>query len=91
MPKGYVSTHCCLKRVRCFTHISTHLLGHGLLLLAGVDGNDLQAHSLGVLLGKGTKTTTRTDDGDGLTWSCSRLFQTLVDGDTGAEDWGYLI
>lgn len=72
-------------------YVSAHLLGQGLLLCTRVDGDDSQSHSLSVLLGKRTETTTRTHDGNGLSWSCLRLLQTFVDGDTGAEDRGYFI
>lgn len=62
------------------------LQAHLLLLIAGIDGDHSQTHSLGVLLGKGTETTTGTDNGDGLAGTSTRLLQTLVDGDTCAEN-----
>jgi hypothetical protein len=47
--------------------LRAHLLqAHLSLLLTGVDGNHVQSHGFGVLLGEGSKTTTGTDDGDGL-------------------------
>lgn len=47
--------------------VGTQLLqAHLLLLLAGVDGDDVQAHGFGVLLSEGPETATGSDDGDGL-------------------------
>lgn len=63
-----------------------HALAHGLLLIAGIDGDGVNTHSLSVLQGKGAETTTGTNDGNGLTGAHTRLLDTLVDGDTGAED-----
>ena len=72
--------------------VGTQLLqAHLLLLVAGVDGDDVQAHGFGVLLGEGSETATSTDDGDGLTRLSVRFFQTLVDCDTGAEDGCYCV
>lgn len=47
----------------------THLLAHGFLLVTRINGNDVQAHSLRVLLGKRTQTTARADNGDSLSWA----------------------
>lgn len=67
--------------------LRAHLLqAHLSLLLAGIDGDHVQAHGFGVLLGKGSETTAGTDDGDGLTRLSVRFLQTLVDCDAGAED-----
>jgi len=67
--------------------LCAHLLqAHLPLLLTGVNGNHVQAHGFGVLLGEGSETATSTDDGDGLARLSVRLLQTLVDCDTGAED-----
>ena len=66
----------------------TELLhAHLLLLISGVDGDDLQTHGLCVLLGKGSESTTSTDNSDGLAGLGSRLLQALVDGDTSAQNW----
>ena len=47
----------------------THLLqAHLLLLVAGIDGDDVQAHCFGVLLSERYETDTGTNDGDGLAW-----------------------
>lgn len=47
--------------------LRAHLLqAHLSLLLAGVDGDHVQAHGFGVLLGERSKTATCTDNGDGL-------------------------
>jgi hypothetical protein len=40
---------------------------------------------------KRAQPATGPNDGDCLTWSGPRLFQSFVDGDAGAEDWGDLI
>lgn len=63
------------------------LCAHLLLVVTSVDGNGPQSHGLSVLLGEGSESTSGTDDGDGLAWTGSRLLQSLVDGDTGAENW----
>ena len=63
--------------------LQTHLP----LLLTGINGDRPHTHSTGVLLGKGTKTTTATDNADSLPWPGTRLLQALVDGDTSAENW----
>jgi hypothetical protein len=34
-----------------YTYRCTHLLAHGLLFVSRVDGNYIQAHGLGILLG----------------------------------------
>lgn len=65
---------------------STELLKtHLLLLLASIDGNDPQAHSFCVLLGKGSKTATGSDNRNSLTRTGTRFLETLVNGDTGAQ------
>ena len=61
------------------------LQAHLPLLITTVDGNSPQAHSAGVLLCERTETTTGTYNGDSLTWLGSRLLQSLVDGNTGAQ------
>lgn len=68
---------------RCCTHL---LQAHLLLLVARVDGDHVQAHGFGVLLGEGSETATSTNDGDGLARLSTRLLQALVDCDAGAED-----
>jgi hypothetical protein len=68
---------------------STELLhAHLLLLVSRVDSDDLQAHCLCVLLGKGSESTASADNSDSLARLGSRLLQSLVDGDTGAQNWG---
>lgn len=47
--------------------IGTEVVAHLFLLLASINGNDAETHSLCILLSKRTKTTTSTDNGDGLT------------------------
>jgi len=64
------------------------LHAHLLLLISSVDGDDLQAHGLCVLLGEGSESTTSTNNRDGLARLGSRFLQTLVDGDTSAQYWG---
>jgi hypothetical protein len=59
-----------------------------LLLLAAIDGNGMNTHSLSVLNSDGTETTTGTDDSERLAGLDTRLLNTLVDGDTGAENGG---
>jgi hypothetical protein len=68
---------------------STELLqAHLLLLVSRVDSDDLQAHCFCVLLGKGSESTASADNSDSLARLGSRLLQSLVDGDTGAQNWG---
>jgi hypothetical protein len=64
------------------------LQAHLLLLVTRVNGNHLETHGTSVLLSERSKSTTSTDNGDGLAWASTRLLKTLVDGDTGAENWG---
>ena len=64
------------------------LQAHLLLLVARVDGDHVQAHGFGILLGEGSEAATSTNDGDGLARLSTRLLQALVDGDTGAENGG---
>lgn len=66
--------------------LGTELKAHLLLLLTTIDGNGVDAHSLGVLNSDGTETTTSTNNGKRLASSDTRLLDTLVDGDTGAEN-----
>lgn len=68
--------------------LGTELLAKSSLLITTVNGNGVQAHGLGVLEGNGTETTTGTDDGDSLAGAGTGLLETLVDGDTGAENGG---
>jgi hypothetical protein len=46
----------------------------------------VDAHSLGVLNSDGTETTTSTNNSKRLASSDTRLLDTLVDSDTGAEN-----
>ena len=69
--------------------ICAKLLTHIRLLVSAVDGKDVETHGLGVLASKGTESTTGADDGDGLAWTGAGLLESLVDGDTGAENWGH--
>ena len=64
------------------------LHAHLLLLGAGVDGDDVQAHGFSVLLGERSEAAAGTDDGDGLAGFGAGLFQALVNCDAGAEDGG---
>lgn len=59
------------------------------LLVAAVNGNDVQAHGLGVLDGHVTETATGTDNSDKLAGASVRLLEALVDGDTGTQDGGH--
>jgi hypothetical protein len=61
------------------------LQAHLLLLIAGVDSDDPQTHSFGVLLSKGSKSTASSDDRNGLSWAGTGLLQTLVNCDTSAQ------
>lgn len=65
-----------------------HALAHDLLVVTSINRDGVDTHSLCVLQGKGTETTTGTDNGDGLTSAHASLLETLVDGDTGAQDGG---
>lgn len=68
----------------CFT---TELLSdHLLLLVTSVNTDDTAAHSLSVLASERSETTTSTDNGDPLAGLDTGLLQTLVDGNTGAEN-----
>jgi hypothetical protein len=66
--------------------LGTEFHAHLLLLLTTIDGNGVDAHSLGVLNSDGTETTTSTNNSKRLASSDTRLLDTLVDGDTGAEN-----
>jgi hypothetical protein len=67
--------------------LTTELLGnHLLLLVTSVDTDDTAAHGLSVLASERSETTTGTDDGDPLARLDTGLLQTLVDGDTSAEN-----
>lgn len=68
----------------------TELLTKSLLLSTSVDGNGGETHVLGVLECEGTETTTGTGDADVLASAGLGVLKSLVDGDTGAEDWGGL-
>ncbi|KAH6604898.1 hypothetical protein Trco_006605 [Trichoderma cornu-damae] len=59
------------------------------LLVAGVDGDGVQAHGAGVLEGDAAEAAAGADDGDGLAGPGLGLLQALVDGDAGAEDGGH--
>ena len=56
--------------LRC-TYACAHLLAHGLLLVPGVNSNNVKAHCLRVLLGQGPKPAASTDDSDSLSGSDS--------------------
>ena len=66
--------------------LCTKLCGHSLLLVAPINGNDLKTHRLGVLDSQRSETTSSTNNCYCLAWSRSRLFQSLIDRDTGAEN-----
>lgn len=66
--------------------LRAELGGHLLLLVARVDGDDLQPHRLRVLAGEGAEAAPGADDGDRLAGAGSGFFETFVDGDAGAED-----
>lgn len=68
--------------------LGTERHAHLLLLLTTINGNGVDTHSLGVLDSNGTETTTGTDDSKRLAGLDARLLDTLVDGDTGAENGG---
>ena len=68
--------------------VGAELLDHGLLLVARVDADDLEAHGFGVLARERAETSAGTDNGDGLAGASVRLLESLVDGDTCAEDGG---
>lgn len=68
--------------------VRAKLLAHVRLLVSAIDGEDVETHGLGVLASESAETTAGTDDGDGLAWASAGLLESLVDGDTGAEDWG---
>jgi hypothetical protein len=78
-----------LARGKVDESLGTELFGtHLLLLVTCVDGNGAKTHGLCVLASQGTETTSSTDDGDVLTRLSTGLLKTLVDGDTGTENWG---
>ena len=60
-------------------------LTHLLLLVAGVDGNDVQAHSLRVLLRQRPQPAARAHNRDRLTRPRSRFLQAFVHGDARAQ------
>ena len=62
---------------------------HLLLLLAGVDGDDAEAHGLGVLLRERAEAAAGADDRHRLARPRPGLFQALVHGDAGAEHGGH--
>jgi hypothetical protein len=66
--------------------VRAQLLAHLLLIVTSVDGDRADTHGLAVLLSERTETTTSTDNGDSLSRASTGLFDTLVDGDTSAED-----
>lgn len=66
--------------------VRAQLLAHLLLVVTGVNGDRADTHGLAVLLSERTETTTGTDDGDCLSRASTGLLDTLVDGNTGAED-----
>lgn len=68
--------------------LGSERLAESLLLLTTIDGNGVEAHGLAVLESDGTETTTGTDNGDVLAGADTGLLETLVDGDTGAENGG---
>jgi len=68
--------------------LGTERHAHLLLLLTTINGNGMDTHSLGVLNSDGTETTTSTDDSKRLAGLDTGLLDTLVDGDTGAENGG---
>lgn len=67
------------------------LLAERLLLSTSVDGNGGKTHVLGVLEGEGAETTTGTGDGDPLAGLDVGALESLVNGNTGAEDGGGLL
>ena len=77
-----VGALCKVDKVRGAKLVQAHFL----LLITGVDADNAQAHGLCVLAGEGAETSTGANDGDGLAWSGARLLESLVDGDTGAQD-----
>jgi len=66
--------------------LSTERQAQLLLLLATINGNGVDAHSLSVLNSNGTETTTSTDNSKRLAGPDTGLLDTLVDSDTGAEN-----
>lgn len=66
--------------------LSTKLGGHSFLLLTTINGNDFETHRLRVLASERPKSTSSADNCNCLTRSCSRLLQSLVDSNTGAEN-----
>jgi hypothetical protein len=67
--------------------VRAQLLAHLLLVVTGINGDSADTHGLAVLLSERTETTTSTDNGDCLSRTSTRLFDTLVDGDTSTKDW----
>jgi hypothetical protein len=61
------------------------LQAHLLFLVTRVDSDDPQTHGFGVLLSKGSKSATSTNDRNRLSWAGTRLLQTLVNCDTSAQ------
>jgi hypothetical protein len=53
------------------TYIGTHSPDHLLLLFPAIDTDESEAHGLGVLASQGAETSTCTNNGDSLSWSCS--------------------
>lgn len=72
-------------------NVRAELLRHLLLLLAPVDGDDAEAHGLGVLARQRAQPSSGADDGDGLARSRSGLLEAFVDGDACAKDGSDLV
>jgi hypothetical protein len=68
--------------------LGTERHAHLLLLLATINGNGMDTHSLGVLNSDGTEATTGTDNSKRLAGPDTGLLDTLVDSDTSAENGG---
>lgn len=47
-----------------------------------------QTHGFSILAGKRSETASSSDNGNSLARTSSRLLQSLVNGNTGAENWG---
>lgn len=63
-------------------------LDERLLVGAGVDADDAQAHGAGVLARERAEAAAGASDDDGLAGLGARLLEALVDGDAGAQDGG---
>src|SRR4051812_991907 len=72
---------------RMILYLSTELLAHTSLLISTINSNNAQSHSLGILLSQRAKTTPSTNNSNSLARLRTRLLKSLVNSNTGTENW----